>query len=365
MCGARSCKRLQPGVKKERVVATLMDVARRAGVSIASASRALNGETASPRTVELVVTAARELSYVPDARAQSLKRGKTRQLAFGVADVGNHVYVEMMRAVEDAVHAEGYRVLISSVGSTVDTEVALLRSLASGYVDGLVISPLRVDDELLAELAQLRVPAVVVGLLPQPARFDNVRASSAAGVSLAVAHLLSTGRRRIGFVNGPEDTTPGRVRGDAYAAACAAAGLPQHRVVGADFTFAAGFVAAADLLGRASGTGEPLDAVVAANDLIAAGTYHAAAQHGLRVPHDLAVVGMDDSALAAQLLPTLTSVDLGAAARGRHAAELLLARLREPDRPAQSVVVQPSLVVRSSTVSGPERAPADDPEEPA
>ncbi|GAA3557170.1 substrate-binding domain-containing protein [Microlunatus spumicola] len=332
-------------------MATLMEVARRAGVSIASASRALNGESASPRTVELVTAAARELAYVPDARARGLKRGSTGQLAFGVADVGNHVYVEMMRAVEDAVRAEGYRVLISSVGSTVETEVELLRSLASGYVDGLIISPLRVDDELLAELAQLRVPVVVVGLLPQPGGFDNVRANSAAGVALAVEHLLETGRRRIGFVNGPEDTTPGRVRGEAFGAACDRTGVVERRAVASDFTFAAGLLAARQLLGAAAAAGEPLDAVVAANDLIAAGTYHAAAEQGLTIPSDLAVVGMDDSALAAQLLPTLTSVDLGAAVRGRHAAELLLARLREPGRPAQSVVVEPALIVRSSTAA--------------
>ncbi|SDU91446.1 transcriptional regulator, LacI family [Microlunatus sagamiharensis] len=328
---------------------TLMEVARRAGVSIASASRALNGESASPRTVELVERAARELAYVPDARARGLKRGSTGQLAFGVADVGNHVYVEMMRAVEATVGTAGYRVLISSVGSTVETEVALLRSLASGYVDGLVISPLRVDDELLAELAQLRVPVVVVGLLPHPGGFDNVRANSAAGVALAVEHLLVTGRERIGFVNGPEDTTPGRVRGEAFTDACRRSGMDEHRVVAADFTFAAGLDAARELLDRPGAGGAPLDAVVAANDLIAAGVYHAAAERGLRIGTDLAVVGMDDSALAAQLLPTLTSVDLGAADRGRHAAELLLARLREPGRPAQAVVVEPTLVVRSST----------------
>ena len=334
-------------------MATLMEVARRAGVSIASASRALNGESASPRTVELVTAAARELAYVPDARARGLKRGATGQLAFGVADVGNHVYVEMMRAVEDVVREASYRVLISSVGSTVDTEVALLRSLASGYVDGLIISPLRVDDELLAELTQLRVPAVVVGLLPQPGGFDNVRANSAAGVALAVDHLLETGRRRIGFVNGPEDTTPGRVRGRAFSAACDQVGLTGRGTVATDFTFAAGLAAARELLERAREEHEPLDAVVAANDLIAAGVYHAAAEQGLQVPGDLAVVGMDDSALASQLLPTLSSVDLGAAVRGRHAAELLLARLREPDRPTQSVVVEPTLVVRSSTAGSP------------
>lgn len=328
---------------------TLIEVAARAGVSLASASRALNGESASARTVEVVARAVEELGYVPDARGRSLKLGTTRQLAFAVADVGNHVYVEMMRAVEDVVAAHGYRVLISSIGSAVDTEVALLRSLRSGYADGLIISPLVIDDSLLTELERLRVPAVVIGLPPTTIALDNVRADSAAGVTLAVEHLVERGRRRIGFVNGPEETTPGRVRGRAFLNACAAAGLqadPDHRVVADDFTFAAGRAASLKLLRRAGGE---LDAVLAANDLLAAGLYHAAADLGLAIPADLAVVGMDDSALSAQLLPTLTSVALGAALRGRYAAELLLLRLAEPGRQVQSLVVEPELVVRQST----------------
>lgn len=328
---------------------TLTQVARRAGVSLASASRALNGESASARTIERVERAARELSYVPDARAQSLKLGATRQLAFAVADVGNHVYVDMLRAVEDTVREDGYRILISSTGSAVAAEIELLRGLGRGYADGLIFSPLRIDDDLLAELGRLRIPAVVIGNLPTSIDVDNVRANSAAGVALAVEHLVTRGRRRIGFINGPADTTPGRIRGEAFTAACRRWGLETpaaHKVVADDFTFAAGATAARELLRRA---GAELDAVMAANDLIAAGTYHAAFALGLRIPDQLAVVGMDDSALAAQLHPTLTSVGLGSAARGRQAAELLLSRLREPDRPVTRLVVEPELVVRSST----------------
>ncbi len=328
---------------------TLTQVAERAGVSLASASRALNGESASARTVERVEQAARELAYVPDARAQSLKLGTTRQLSFAVADVGNHVYVEMLRAVEDAVRPAGYRVLISSTGSAVAAEIELLRSLQQGYADGVIISPLRVDDELLAELDRLRVPVVVIGNLPAAVALDNVRANSAAGMALAVEHLVRTGRRRVGFVNGPVDTTPGQLRGAAFRAAARDLGLTSpagHQVVAADFTFAAGAEAGRDLLDR---VGPDLDAVVAANDLIAAGLYHAAFDLGVRIPDDLAVVGMDDSALAAQVHPTLTSVNLGSAARGRFAAELLLGRLRDPDRPTQRIVVEPELMVRRST----------------
>ena len=149
---------------------TLTQVAQRAGVSLASASRALNGESASARTIERVAQAAKDLAYVPDARAQSLKLGTTRQLSFAVADVGNHVYVEMLRAVEDAVREDGYRVLISSTGSAIAAEIELLQSLQRGYADGLIISPLRIDDDLLAELSGLRIPAVVIGNLPRDAQ---------------------------------------------------------------------------------------------------------------------------------------------------------------------------------------------------
>ena len=328
---------------------TLTQVAQRAGVSLASASRALNGESASARTIERVAQAAKDLAYVPDARAQSLKLGTTRQLSFAVADVGNHVYVEMLRAVEDAVREHGYRVLISSTGSAIAAEIDLLQSLQRGYADGLIISPLRIDDELLAELGRLRIPAVVIGNLPRDAQVDNVRANSAAGMRLAVRHLAELGRRRIGFINGPLDTTPGQVRGRAFLAACRQAGVPtsaRHRIVADDFTFEAGAQAARMLLDR---VGADLDAVLAANDLIAAGAYHAAFDRGWQIPEQLAVVGMDDSALASQMHPTLTSVNLGSAARGRWAAELLLSRLRDPDRPIQRVVVEPELVVRHST----------------
>ncbi len=331
---------------------TLTQVAKRAGVSLASASRALNGESASARTVERVNRAAKELAYVPDARAQSLKLGSTRQLTFAVADVGNHVYVEMMRAVEDAVREHGYRVLIASTGAAVAGEIELLRGLGRGYADGVIISPLRITPEFLAELAQLRIPAVVVGNLPAGTKIDNVRANSAAGVGLAVEHLVGIGRRRIGFINGPLDTTPGRIRGQGFTAACRRAGLTAtetHRVVADDFTFEAGARAAHELISR---VGAELDAIVAANDLLAAGAYHLVFAAGRRIPEDVAVVGMDDSELAAQLHPTLTSVSLGSAARGRAAAGLLLDRLGDPGRAPQRVVVQPGLVVRRSTGGG-------------
>ncbi|MFI2752135.1 LacI family DNA-binding transcriptional regulator [Cellulomonas sp. P22] len=341
---------------------TLIQVAELAGVSVASASRALNGMVASAETVAKVRAAALSLGYVPDATARSLKLGHSLQLAFAVDDVGNPVYVEMMRAIESVVSGSGYRLLVSSTGAAPAETVDLVRSLARGYADGLIISPLRVTDELVAELQRVAVPVVVVGSLPQSVQLDTVQTDSARGVALAVDHLVDSGRRQIGFLNGPLDTTPGtsRQRGfvEAYAAHRLTPTVSSVQEVAADFTVAAGRRAALDLLSRHRGANgvRTLDALVAANDLLAVGAVHAALELGLRVPEDLAVVGMDDTELAGFFNPGLTSVSLGSAERGRHAAELLLDRLAEPTRVARRLVVQPTLVVRGSTVVEPKTA---------
>ncbi|MEV8376520.1 LacI family DNA-binding transcriptional regulator [Kribbella sp. NPDC056861] len=327
---------------------TIAGVARAAGVSVASVSRVLNGLPATEEMGERVRRAVEELGYVPDSRARSLKVGRTFQLTLAVADVGNPVYVTMMRAVEEVVSAAGYRLVVTTTGPDVVDEVALVRGMARGYADGLVISPLRVDDDLIKSIRECDVPVVVAGNVPSSAGVDTVRANSPKGMLLAVEHLLAKGRRRIAFVNGPVDTVPGGARAKGFADAMKANGLrPVAEVEAVDFTFAAGREAGVELLSGLNGA--PLDAIVAANDLLAVGIMHELAARGLVVPDDVAVIGMDDSELAEQVFPPLTSVNLGSAERGRRAAELLLARIEDDSRTPRRIVVQPTLSVRRST----------------
>lgn len=324
-------------------------VAKRAGVSVASVSRVLNGLPTSEAMATRVRAAAAELGYVPDAVARSLKVRRTEQLALAVHDVGNPVYVAVMRAVEAVVRSAGYRLVLSSTGSDPDEEIRIIKGVARGYADGLIISPLRITGELLTELAAARVPVVVIGSLPRGVAIDNVRADSSGGVRQVMDHLHADGRRRIGFVNGPPDTVPGRARGRAYARAVHRLSLdpdPALRVTAADFTLAAGQAAAAELLGRV----RP-DAILCANDLLAVGTLHVLADRGLRVPADVAVAGVDNTELAEVTIPTLTSVDLGATERGRTAARLLLDRLADPSCPVRRVRVPARLRVRASTAA--------------
>jgi len=329
---------------------TLVLVAERAGVSIASVSRVLNGLPASQRVTERVRAAADELGYVPDATARSLKVGKTEQIALAVADVGNPVYVSMMREISRVVTRAGYRLVLSSTGSDPRDQIDLLVSLNRGFADGLILSPLRVPAELGAQLRASRLPIVIIGSLPPGVELDNVRADSVAGMALAVDHLAGLGRERVAFVNGPVDTVPGAARLNGYLTAMTARELHLNadaQVSAKDFTYKAGLKAAARLLEQSTP-----DAIVCANDLLAIAAMKVAAGRGLRVPDDVAIVGMDDTDLADLANPALTSVDLGATQRAKAAAKLLLRRLDKPQAPVRQVVIEPTLTVRASTVPG-------------
>jgi LacI family transcriptional regulator len=326
---------------------TLVTVAKLAGVSLASASRALNGGNASSDVRGRVLAAAAQLGYVPDAAARSLRERRTRQLTFAVADIGNPFYVTMMSGIESLTRAEGYRLLVHSTGGDPADEVSLIESMSRRYVDGLIISPLRVTDELLRVLARSAAPIVVATNLPEGSLVDSVRTDNASGVELAVKHLLASGRRRLAMVNGPLETMPGAVRGRAFQEALAAAGLavdPASIECATDFTHAAGRAAAQRLLSRY----QP-DAVMCANDLIAVAVIRTLAERGQRVPDDVAVAGIDDTELAEFHLPSITSVSLEADALGKAAARMLLDRITDPDLPLHRAVIAPRLVVREST----------------
>ncbi|MGH3096223.1 MAG: LacI family DNA-binding transcriptional regulator [Streptosporangiales bacterium] len=330
---------------------TIRLVARNAGVSIASVSRVLNGRTASEATARRVHDAVAAVGYRPHWSAKSLKTSHTGQVAFAMEDIGNPAYLAMVRSIQTVLRASGYRLLLHSTGADVQDEVEVLRSLGERYMDGLIISPIRVTKQHLAALADAPAPVTVIGRVPDRIPVDNVRVDSRPGVLLALRHLADTSRRRVGFIDGPLDTVPGRTRHDGYTEAVEKLGLDADKtlVEFADFRMDGGARATRELLSRTQ-----VDAIFAANDQMAIGAMRALRELGRRIPEDVAVVGMDDTDLATAAWPPLTSVSLGAAERGRLAAELLHARLDDPSRPPVRLSVEPSLIVRAS--SGPAAA---------
>ncbi|MEV5594267.1 LacI family DNA-binding transcriptional regulator [Streptomyces sp. NPDC052496] len=334
---------------------TVETIAARAGVSIASVSRVLNGHGARPDTVTRVERAAAELGYVANAVARSLKGGRSMQLTFAMQDIGNPAYVSMVREIQAVMKPAGYRLLLHSTDAVVADELAVLRDLADRTSDGLILCPIRVTPRHLEALARAARPVVVIGSLPDGPPHgplvDSVRADSVTGAAAAVRHLAETGRRRIAFVNGPADTVPGHHRALGYRTGLESCGIELDPTLTAttDFTVEAGAAALHGLLDARP----DLDAVFCANDQLALGGSQALHSRGLSIPGDVAVVGMDDTLLARAGWPPLTSVDLGSAERGRIAAQMMLDRLREPAgaprAPARRETVMPRLIVRASS----------------
>lgn len=326
---------------------TLAQMARHAGVSVASVSRALNGKSASRNTVERVRAAVNELGYVPDATARLLKLCHAPAIACAVPDIANPVYVEMVKAMEQVTRRAGYRLSLVSVGSDPDEVADLVLSLDRGFADGLILIPLRVTAQLAHALEQVQVPVAVIGRLPDGVNLDAVQTDSAAGIRLAVEHLVATGRRRIGLLNGPSDTTRGAARLAGYGAAMAAAGLSTTVIIADEFTTEAGLRA---MRAEASRIAD-VDAITASNDLLAIGAMKAAAFLGRTIGDDLALVGMDNTTLADLVQPSLTSVSLMAGLRAEEATELVLDRIEHPGRQPRRITLGPELVVRESTGS--------------
>lgn len=326
---------------------TIHEVARLAGVSISSVSRALNGHTTNEDIVERVRHAVDALGYVPSSIAQSFKHQRTGQVAFAMADIGNPFYLDAMRAIQPVLKSSGLRLILHSTDGIVSDEVDLIRGLKNRFVDGLILCPIRVTDELLAAIDAAPVPVVVLGSLPGGTEIDEVRSDSYEGAKLGVQHLVNIGCTQVGLIDGPTDTRPGHARLAGFEDGLEELGLSPDREaiqIAEGFEFDDGVNAATKLINRRP----DLDGILVANDLLALGSLRAFKAAGRSVPDDIRVVGMDDTWLASVATPPLTSVNLGAATRGAHAAKLLLERLNGDPSPARSVDFQATLTVRES-----------------
>ena len=325
---------------------TLTTVARLANVSVASASRVINGIKTNPETLARVTAAAEAVGYVPNAAARSLRSRRTGQIAFAMPDVANPVYTTMIGSIQRVARANGSRLILHSTDGLIGDELGFLADLKQRYVDGLILCSLEFTDAHAEAVADALVPVAVIGNPTKGARVDTVHPNSRRGAAEAVRHLHANGRRRIAFVNGPELTAPGSARKLGYLDALRGCGLARDDElveVADDFMIEPGREAVERLLARTTP-----DAIFCANDLLALGALSALRAAGLDVPRDVAVVGMDNTNLSLVTWPPLTTVDLGAAERARIAAELLLARIAQPNRRPRSVSVEPRLVVRES-----------------
>ncbi|GHA03814.1 LacI family DNA-binding transcriptional regulator [Streptomyces echinoruber] len=331
--------------------ATLDAVAARAGVGRGTASRVINGSDQVSQTArEAVLRAVRELEYVPNSAARALVRRRTDTVALVVAVDEERVFWEepyfsaIVRGATAGLAAEGVQLLLAISQSQQDRD-RLTEFLKARHVDGVLLSSLRGSDPLPGELERSGIPTVLVGRPTGHAADWSVDVDNVAGARLAVRHLVERGRRRIATITGPLDIQAGVDRRTGCREVLQESGLDPLVEVQGDFTRASGVAAMRELLERCP----QLDGLFAASDSMAAGALHALRQSGRRVPDDVAVVGFDDSPVAVDADPPLTTVRQPLEDMGREMARLLITRLNDGTAAGRKSVLRPVLVVRQSS----------------
>jgi DNA-binding LacI/PurR family transcriptional regulator len=326
-----------------RPAPTLEEVAAAAGVSRATASRVLRGDSkVSDRAREAVLAAAEEISYVPNLAARSLVTGRSDSIAFLVEETEERMFADpfflgMLRSAQEAVADAGLQ-LVFTVMNRVEDQQRFLAYAAGGHVDGVLLLSLHGQDHLPQRLEALGVPTVLSGRPLSGGRtLWYVDADNLGGGRLATEHLLASGRRQVATVTGPLDMCAGQDRLAGYREAVVAGGRPydESLVSVGDFTAAGGHAAAVALLERRP----EVDAIFAASDLAAIGVVRALRESGRTVGEDVAVIGFDDIPAAAEQEPPLSTVRQPIAALGTAMTRLLLDRIEERgDRPRRTVL---------------------------
>jgi LacI family transcriptional regulator, repressor for deo operon, udp, cdd, tsx, nupC, and nupG len=336
---------------------TINDVARAAGVSKGAVSFALNDRSGlAPETRARILGVARDMGWTPSSRARALS--VSRALAVGLVMArppetlrADPFFPSFIAGVESELSGHGYALLLQVVPEHEGEQQTYRRLSHEGRVDGVFVTDLYVDDPRPALLAELGLPAVIVGPALPASLWPSVGVDDGPGIVAAVEHLLAQGHTRIAHVSGPSRMVHGRSRRVAWAAALQAANLPEGPCVEADFSAEGGSAATRKLLDLA----DPPTAIVYANDLMAIAGLAVASGRGIDVPGDLSVTGYEDTELAAHLQPPLTTVASDVIGWGRAAAVRLLELIDQ--RPATDIQLPlPRLVVRGS--SGPVPRPS-------
>lgn len=332
-------------VRRERRP-TLEEVAERAGVSRATVSRVVNGQTSVAEPLRKAVeAAAAEMGYVPHAAARSLVTHRTDSIALIVPESPTRVFSDdqffpsVIRGVATELDAAGKLLVLMTTGSN-EGRARVERYAIGGHVDGVMFASLHDADPLPELMLRRGVPVVCNGFLPHSSA-PWIDVDHVGGVRTAVEHLVAAGRCKIATITGPQDMSAGRARLEGYREALAPTGQRAVIAIG-DFTAQSGVEAMRQLLAD-----EPdLDAVFVASDLMAAGALQALHLAGRRVPDDVAVGGFDDSAIATAVRPALTTVRQPLATVAEETVRLLTALL--DDQHVEPVVLPTELVVRES-----------------
>jgi DNA-binding LacI/PurR family transcriptional regulator len=270
----------------------------------------------------------------------------SRAVGVLIPDIENPFFTSVVCGIEDVLRMTDYSLLLANYNEDPGQEARRLEVFRAEGVCGLIFAASRSPSPLYAELGKAGVALVAVSRLLSRWRVDQVTVANRDGAHAATSHLIQLRHKRIAIINGPLILTTARDRQSGYEDALREAGLPvdEHLIVHCDFRRAAGYSAMRQLLDLTC----PPTAVFAGSNLLTLGALQAIHERQLDIPGQIAIVGFDEMPWAISLRPPLTTVAQPAFEAGRTAAELLLARVRDPCLPRRQVVLETRLIVRSS-----------------
>jgi len=328
------------------VNATIKDVARAAGVSVASVSRALNGhESVTDATRQRILAAAGQLRYVPHAAARSLITRRTDTIGVLLPDLHGEFFSELIRGIDAGARASGRHLLISSSHGS-EAEAAQALRMLQGRVDGLIVMSPHAGADVLGANLPAALPTVLLNTRVASGTYPAFSIDNYGGAAAMMKHLFASGRRRIAFISGPDNNFDADERLRGYRDAIAARKGAIEIVLRGDFSESSGYRAG---IAICEGDEKP-DAIFAANDMMALGCLFALTERGVGVPGDIALAGFDDIPIARFVTPPLTTVRVRIADLGRRAFERLAGLIAEGDDGAKTTErLDCDLVVRQSS----------------
>lgn len=339
--------------------ATIYDVAKEAGVSIATVSNAINGKgKISKKRREEIFRIMERLQYQPSMIASALTGKKTFTLGLLIPDISNPFFAEIARAIEDEAHRNGYSVIICSTDNKDERVERYITLLESKSVDGIIIGTGIDNMDILIQLQSKSIPLAMIAREAASLAVDTVVADDFVGGVLAAEHLVSLGHERLAILseNLKVSSSRERIRGFKQGLADAGVSFDDNDIVICEYKVEEGKRGALELL-RRSGGRRPT-AIFCCNDLLAIGAIQAAKEAGVRVPEELSIVGFDNTILATVTDPPLTTVAQPMEHMGKLVFNLLIDHVKKKDSIRQRVVLRPELTIRRST-SAVEKRDAD------
>jgi LacI family purine nucleotide synthesis repressor len=337
-------------------MATIKDVAKRAGVSTTTVSHVINKTRfVAEETRNAVWEAIKALHYSPSAVARSLKVNHTKTLGLLATSSEAPYFAEIIEAIENHCFAQGYTLILGNAHNDLQKQRAYLSMMAQKRVDGLLVMCSEYPDDLLQMLEENRnIPMVVMDWGASRGDFtDTVQDNAFQGGYLAGRYLIERGHRDIGAIPGQLERNTGGGRHAGFLQAMQEAGIAVHAewIVQGDFEPESGYQAMQQILSQK----QRPTAVFCGGDIMAMGAICAADEMGLRVPQDISVIGYDNVRNARYFTPALTTVHQPKAQLGEKALEMLLDRITSKREEPQTIEVQPSLIERRSVGDGPFR----------